>query len=54
MEWNPELAKLIWNICQEECEKVNQMTHAEKVRELLIILKSEERWKKKLAREQKN
>jgi len=41
-----ERAKLIWKICQEECEKVNQMTYAEQVRELLIILKSEEAWER--------
>jgi len=52
---NKELAEEIFAICEQECEKVNQMSKEEQIRELLIILKCEERWKQmRLAKEQKN
>ena len=53
MEITQDLAKLIWKISKEECDKVNKLTEEEQIRELLIILKCEEEWKK-LAKEQRN
>ena len=45
---NKELAEEIFAICEQECEKVNQMSKEEQIRELLIILKCEEKWKNEI------
>lgn len=42
MNLTPEYYKLIYKICEEECEKVNKLTWEEQVTEMLIILKSRE------------